>query len=130
MTAFVDTNILFYAVSSDPRYRAATALLGTGPSIAVQSLNEFALAARRRARRDWPEIETAIAWVLSCCPDPVPLTLPIHQAGLALAQRYRLNLHDSMIVAAAIASGADTLWSEDMQDGLVVDGRLTIRNPF
>lgn len=35
-----------------------------------------------------------------------------------------------MIVAAALEAGCPTLWSEDMQDGLQVDGRLRIRNPF
>ncbi len=35
-----------------------------------------------------------------------------------------------MIVAAALAAGCDTLWSEDMQDGFIVEGRLRIANPF
>ena len=35
-----------------------------------------------------------------------------------------------MIVAASLDAGCDTLWSEDMQDGLVIQGRLTVRNPF
>ena len=33
-----------------------------------------------------------------------------------------------MIAAAALDSGCDTLWSEDMHDGLVIDGRLTVVN--
>jgi predicted nucleic acid-binding protein len=35
-----------------------------------------------------------------------------------------------MIVAAAILSGCDTLFTEDMQDGQVIDDQLTLRNPF
>lgn len=35
-----------------------------------------------------------------------------------------------MIVAAALLAGCDTLVSEDMQDGLVIDDRLRIVNPF
>jgi predicted nucleic acid-binding protein len=35
-----------------------------------------------------------------------------------------------MIAAAALAADCDTLWSEDMQDGMVVEGRLKIVNPF
>jgi predicted nucleic acid-binding protein len=34
-----------------------------------------------------------------------------------------------MIVACALGSAA-LLWSEDMQHGLLVDGRLRIVNPF
>jgi len=35
-----------------------------------------------------------------------------------------------MIVAAAVESGCDVLYSEDMHHGLVVAGRLRIENPF
>ena len=35
-----------------------------------------------------------------------------------------------MIVASALLAGADTLYSEDMNDGLLVEDRLRIRNPF
>ena len=38
--------------------------------------------------------------------------------------------YDALIVAAALLAGCRTLHSEDMQHGQVVDGRLTIRNPF
>jgi predicted nucleic acid-binding protein len=35
-----------------------------------------------------------------------------------------------MIVASALTSGCTTLWSEDMRDGLLVEGQLRILNPF
>ena len=35
-----------------------------------------------------------------------------------------------MIVASALVAGCATLWSEDMQDGLLVEGQLRIVNPF
>jgi predicted nucleic acid-binding protein len=35
-----------------------------------------------------------------------------------------------MIAAAALASGCRELLTEDMRDGLVLEGDLTIRNPF
>jgi len=56
--------------------------------------------------------------------------LATHQKGLLLAERYGLSVWDSMIVAAALAADCDTLFSEDMHDGLMVDGSLTITNPF
>ena len=49
---------------------------------------------------------------------------------MRLAERYQFRIYDAMIVAAALAAGCDTLWSEDMQDGLMIDDRLAIRNPF
>jgi predicted nucleic acid-binding protein len=35
-----------------------------------------------------------------------------------------------MIVAAALLGGCETLYSEDMQDGLLIDRQLRICNPF
>jgi predicted nucleic acid-binding protein len=34
------------------------------------------------------------------------------------------------MVASALEARSSTLWSEDMQDGMVIDGRLRIANPF
>jgi predicted nucleic acid-binding protein len=47
-----------------------------------------------------------------------------------LAERYGLSVHDAMIVAAALIGGCDVLYSEDMQDGMLIDKQLTICNPF
>ncbi len=58
------------------------------------------------------------------------MTLETHTDALRLAQRYGFSLYDALIVAAALRADCDTIYSEDMQDGLAVDGRLTIRNPF
>ncbi len=46
------------------------------------------------------------------------------------AGRCSVPLNDAMILAAALHSGFDTPWSEDMQDGMVIENRLRIRNPF
>jgi predicted nucleic acid-binding protein len=47
-----------------------------------------------------------------------------------LRSDYAFSYFDSIIVATALAANATILYSEDMQNGLVVDGRLTIVNPF
>ena len=39
-------------------------------------------------------------------------------------------LRDGMIAAAALDAGCTTLFSEDMQDGLLIERSLRIRNPF
>jgi predicted nucleic acid-binding protein len=38
--------------------------------------------------------------------------------------------YDSLIVATALSINCSVLYSEDLQHGQVVDGRLTIVNPF
>ena len=59
-----------------------------------------------------------------------PLTIDIHETGFVLAERYGLSIYDAMIDASAPHADCDTLWSENVQDGIVFDGRLRIVNPF
>jgi predicted nucleic acid-binding protein len=40
------------------------------------------------------------------------------------------HIYDALIVASALEAECTTLYSEDLQDGQVIDGPLTIRNPF
>ena len=48
----------------------------------------------------------------------------------ALREQHAFSFWDSLIVASALATNATVLYSEDMQDGLVVEKRLRIVNPF
>nr|WP_282128826.1 hypothetical protein [Roseobacter litoralis] len=41
-----------------------------------------------------------------------------------------MSVYDAMIVAAAHSHGCRLLINEDMNDGLIVEASLTIRNPF
>lgn len=129
--AFLDTNVLVYAVSQgDPRERLAMAALAEGGVIGLQCLNEFAAVARRKLGFSWDEVRRAVASFLDLSPAPQPLTLAAHQAALGLAARHGFHIYDALIVAAALQAGCDRLLTEDLQDGLVIEGRLTVRNPF
>ena len=128
---FLDTNVLVYAaLQPDPRSDAARALLRGGGVVSVQVLNEFANVARRELHRTWPEIHRALAAVRALCPVPRPITPATHEAALTLAERTGYAVHDALILASALEAGCDTVCSEGMQDGQVIEGRLTIRNPF
>jgi len=128
---FIDTTVLVYAaLQPDPRSDAARALLRGGGVVSVQVLNEFANVARRKLRRTWPEIHRALAAVRALCPVPRPITAATHEAALALAERTGYAVYDALILASALEAGCDIVCSEDMQDGQVIEGRLTIRNPF
>jgi predicted nucleic acid-binding protein len=59
-----------------------------------------------------------------------PLDLETHSAALALAQRYGFSFCDALIVASALGARCEILHSEDMHDGLLIDDRLQIVNPF
>ncbi|PAX06617.1 PIN domain-containing protein [Sphingomonas lenta] len=129
--AFFDSNILVYAFTNDDaRQERALELLAIGGTISVQCLNEFASVTRRKLGMDWKRIHTALEEIRDLCRTIMPLDLDTHIRGIELVQHYKLSVYDGMIVAAALAADCDTLYSEDMHAGLVVNGRLTVVNPF
>lgn len=58
------------------------------------------------------------------------VTVATHDLGLAIHERYRFSLYDSMLVSSALIVGARVLYSEDLQHGQVIDGQLQVVNPF
>jgi predicted nucleic acid-binding protein len=128
---FLDTNILIYAIAqNDARTEQARSLLQQGGTISVQVLNEFVTVSHRKLRRRWPEIVDALAALRVLFSDPQAIGLATHQAAVAIAQRYSFAFYDALIVASALEAGCSSLLSEDLHDGQVVEGKLTIRNPF
>lgn len=126
---FVDTNVVLYLLDDGPKADRAEAILARGPRISVQVLNEAVVNCRRKAGLDWNETGAFVAGLQALCPveDLTPRT---HEIGRALAERYGFSVYDAMIVAAALLAGCATLWTEDMHDGLLVEGRLRLTNPF
>ncbi|MEZ6082293.1 MAG: hypothetical protein R3C56_43440 [Pirellulaceae bacterium] len=50
-------------------------------------------------------------------------------SSLQLSSRYQLSHWDSMLLAACIDAGIDTLYSEDLSAGMTYDS-VTVINPF
>jgi predicted nucleic acid-binding protein len=128
--SFFDTNVLLYVASGDSaKSNRAEKLIGDGGIISVQVLNEIANVARRKMGLSWTETHAFLGMIRDLLPVR-SITVAIHEAGLVLAERYGLSIYDAMIAASALDAGCDTLWSEDMQDRLVLGRRLRIVNPF
>lgn len=128
--SFIDTNVLLYLLSADTaKANRAEAIVQAGGLISVQVLNEMANVARRKLAMSWMEINELLALVRSLCPVE-PLTIETHDRGRLIAERYGISVYDAMIVAAALLAGCETLYSEDMQDGLLIDHQLRVCNPF
>ncbi len=127
---FLDTNTLVYFAAADVgKASTVEALLRAGGIISVQVLNELTLACLRKVGMDWAEVDEVLAVVRAACRIE-PMTEATFDLGRQLAERYQLRVYDAMIVASALLAEADTLYSEDMHDGLLVENRLRIRNPF
>jgi predicted nucleic acid-binding protein len=128
--SFFDTNVLLYVASGDPaKAERAANLIGAGGAISVQILNEITSVARRKMGMSWTETRAFLSTIRGLLPVQT-LTIDVHETGLVLAERYGLSVYDAMIAASALHANCDTLWSEDIQDGLVLEGRLCIVDPF
>ena len=126
---FADTNVILYLLDGGEKADRAEAILRTGPRISVQVLNEALVNCRRKAGMSWGEADAFLRGLRALCPVE-GVTVQTHEVGRALAERYGFPVYDAMIVASALIAGCGVLWSEDMQDGLVVEGRLRVVNPF
>lgn len=128
---FLDTNVVLYAFrQGDSRTRKAEALLAEGGAISVQVLNEFVAVARRKLNRRWEEIRHALDILRVFFSEPAPITVKTHDIAISIAERYKYSIYDGLILASALETGCNIVYSEDLQDGQVIERSLTIRNPF
>ena len=59
------------------------------------------------------------------------LSLQTYNIAFDVRGKYNISYWDSLVVASASrASKCDILYSEDMQDGLILEDKLKIVNPF
>lgn len=129
MPHFVDTNIAVYALLHGPQAERALAVL-SGATISVQVLNEFANVAIRKFGLDQVHLSEKISEIRFEVDRIEPVTETTHDLARKIAFRYKLGFYDSVLLAAALLSDCDICYSEDMHDGLIIEGSLTIRNPF
>lgn len=130
---FLDTNILVYSfdAGSPAKQRKARELLaGTSWFISWQVIQEFSSVALHRFKvplkpGDLSDYLSLKLWPrCRILPSEVLLT-----KAIAIQSRYGFRYYDSLVVASALAGGAKTLFSEDLQHGQSIDS-LTIKNPF
>lgn len=129
---FLDTNVLIYCYTGTEPTKNAAALAVANSSnvcISTQVLQELANTLSRKFKKSWAEIELVI--------DEVCQNFHVHRnseqtvrGAARLAGRYGFSFYDSLILAAAIEVGCETVFSEDLQDGQVIDGKMSVLNPF
>ena len=134
-TAFVDTNILLYAVSTAPAEAAKTAaalrvMALPGIALSVQVLTEFYVNATH-PKKPRPYSHPEAQRFLSMWRGYVvqEMTLTVLDRALAIRDRYLISLWDALILSAAAELGCPTVYSEDLNDGQDYAG-VRVCNPF
>ena len=127
---FFDTSVLLYLLSDDTaKADRIETLLSARGVVSVQVLNEFAVVALRKLKMPLNEVREILDTIRAVCAVE-PITVETHDRGLAVFERYKFSLYDSMLVAAALIAGAKIVYSEDLQHGQVIDNQLRVTNPF
>ena len=130
--AFVDTNILIYAFTTDEPAKQKVALEfldDCSPVISTQVVKEFSNILLKKKNLGLQSIEEAINDILDVA-DIVNEEIALIFAAFDIHKRYHYSFYDSLIIAAGIVSKCKILLSEDMKDGQIIDGKLKIVNPF
>ena len=135
---FLDTNIFVYAfLASEPikRDRAVrlieSSLASSQGCVSYQIVQEFANVARKKfavkaSPADCKAFIVAAMQPMLCVASSTELLF----SAIDLQDELRYGLYDSLVIAAALQAGADTLHSEDLQHWQLVKGKLRIVNPF
>lgn len=129
---FVDSNIWLYSfLRTDPiKQRTAFKLIqNITPVISAQVANEVCANLVRRAGYSNARVRWFIRGLYARC-RVIGLDRDLLLDATDLRDAYSLSYWDSLIVAAADRAAVPVLYSEDLQDGLVVRGRLRVENPF
>ncbi|HEY9701808.1 MAG TPA: PIN domain-containing protein [Allocoleopsis sp.] len=138
-TIFLDSNIWLYRFladqdsnpQEDARKRQIAVSLTNLKNIVVspQVINEVCSVLKRKVHLSESQIFQLIEEFEQQCL-VIDLTTSILKKSSQLRTNYNFSFWDGLIVASALFSGANILYSEDMQDGLIVDNQLTIINTF
>jgi len=132
--AFVDTNILIYAVdrhAGAKRTRALELLIELGSSVVIstQVIEEFFATATRKLPLRLSHDEAVRRVDELARVDVVVVDVPLIRSAIVLTQEHRLSFWDALIVEAARAGCCARLLTEDLTHGREF-GRLRVENPF
>jgi predicted nucleic acid-binding protein len=132
---FLDSNILLYALlaeQSAAKFSISRNIIQNNrPDIIISSQVVIEVAANLLRKGNFSESQIA-KFIEDAYEDylVIDVSQKILLRASELRSRYKLSYFDSIIVAAALNTGSTILYSEDMQNGLIVEGELAIINPF
>ena len=129
---FIDSNVLLYCYSkTEPakRQRAREIASQADTILSLQVLRESANVLSRKFGHPWSDIIRLLQEVQRQFPLFVESPDTLLEA-CRLADRYHYSLYDSLIIASALETACEHLYSEDLQHDQLIAGRLRIVNPF
>ena len=127
---FIDTNIVIYSLGAQSEKTERAAMLFVNqPTISTQVLSEAANVALKKLAMPITDVRKLLTTLESLCRVETITSTSLNRA-VDIAEKYGFSWYDSLIVASAIQANCDTLYTEDLQHGQLIDNKLTIFNPF
>ena len=133
--AFIDSNIWLYAfilrADEETKHTRASALIEAADhySISTQVIAEVSSNLLRKAGMAEDALLDIVASFYQQC-RVLESGLEVYQTASRIRTAHQFSFWDSLIVASALEGECPILYSEDMQHGQVIEGRLTILNPL
>ena len=127
----IDTNILLYSISMNENLKRpiATNLIDENPVIFPQNLSEFINVLLNRWKYPKENMGLIVMEVLKSCL-LLSTSTTAYKHAFELIKKYDFQVFDAIIVASSLEAGCTILYSEDMQNNMVIEKKLTIINPF
>lgn len=129
---FVDTNILVYFISSDKKKKLkARDIIFSSEDVYVSSqvISEFVSVCFSKNLLGHDDITSLTNHLMEALSFAHIEKTTIKKA-LQINKKSNYSFWDSLIIASAIENNCSKLYTEDMQDGQIIDGKLAIINPF
>ncbi|MBY0433103.1 MAG: PIN domain-containing protein [Cyclobacteriaceae bacterium] len=129
--AFLDSNICVYWFdkSNPDKQDKALVLLKSRPFVSSQVVIETYLACSRKLKLP-AQICDENTLILCDAATVMPIEPSTFSAALSLKSKLQFSFLDSLIIASALQAECTTLYSEDLQHGQLIEGKLKIVNPF
>lgn len=130
---FLDSNILIYCYSNDEldKQKIARSIFENTKeiNISIQVINEVTNILLKKLKLTTIDVANTILQISNFV-TIFTFDIDTQIEALKIKENYKLQFYDALIIATAIENNCNILYSEDMQDGLVVNGKITIFNPF
>ena len=127
---FIDTNIIIYSLGKNStKAHIVAPLFLDRPCISTQVLSETVNVTTKRLGLVTSDVRQLIKTLHEVCHVEL-IAMSTIEVALNIQDRYKFSWYDSLIISSALDAGCHTLYSEDMQHGQLIEGRLKIVNPF
>jgi len=131
--AFLDTNILIYSQRSDDLTKRSISqklIQNGGFVVSTQSFNELCNVLIKKYKIDADRIFEIIYAISELAQEVFIINENTILNALKVHKNYKYGYYDSLIIASALECECRYLLSEDMNDRQIIDGKLTIINPY